>query len=225
MVAFARTLRTGNRASPRRSPLSRTTPGAERSRRRAHVDLRAAARCGADRGLGAGERPEERHLAVALRARDPEDLPLPDLQIDRAEALALQTGHGEHDLGVLGQRAPLRERDRQRPADHQGDERVLGDRRGLERPLPDAVAKHRDAIGDREHLGQAVADVEDADARPRLLEHEGVEALDVLRPERRGGLVEEQHLRPGQQGLGDLEELPLGERERAGERRDGDVEA
>ena len=190
--------------------------GAERSRRRAHVDLRAAARRRAGRGLGAGERSQERHLAVALRARDPEDLALPDLEIDRAEALALQTGHGEHHLGLLGQCAPLRERDRQRPADHQRDERVLGDRRGLERPLPDAVAQHGDAIGDREHLGQAVADVEDADARLRLLVHKVVEVLDGLGPERRRRLVEQQHLRPGQQCLGDLEELPVGERERAG---------
>ena len=43
-----------------------------------------------------------------------------------------------------------------------------------------------------------------------LLEHERVEALDVLRPERRRRLVEEQHLRPGEQRLDDLEELPLG---------------
>ena len=42
--------------------------------------------------------------------------------------------------------------------------------------------------------------------------------------ERGRRLVEEQHLRPRQQRLRDLEELPLGERERARGRRDGDVE-
>ena len=185
--------------------------GAERSRRRARVELRAVAGCAADRGLDAGERSQERHLAVALGARNPEDLPFPDLQIDRTEALTPQARHREHDVCLLGKRGSLRERHGERPADHERDKRVLRDRCRLERPLPDAVAEHREAVRDREHLGKAVADVDDADSCPHLLEHECVEALDVLRPERRGGLVEEQHLRPGQQGFRDLQELSLGQ--------------
>ena len=59
---------------------------------------------------------------------------------------------------------------------------------------------------------------------PALLEDERVEALDVLRPERRRRLVEEQDLRLGEQRLDDLEQLPLGERQRARGRRHRDVE-
>ena len=95
---------------------------------------------------------------------------------------------------------------------------------GVERSLADAVAEHGDAIGDPEHLRQAVADVDDADAGAALLEHERVQPLDVLRPERRRRLVEEQHLRPGEQRLDHLEELPVCERQRARRRRHRDVE-
>ena len=70
---------------------------------------------------------------------------------------------------------------------------------GFERPLADAVAKDGDPVGDAEHLGQSMADVDDADPGPALLEDERVEPLDVLRPERRRRLVEEEHLRPGEQ--------------------------
>lgn len=54
-----------------------------------------------------------------------------------------------------------------------------------------------------------MADVDDADARLHLLEHEGVEPLDVLRAERRRGLVQQERLRPRQQRFCDLEELSL----------------
>ena len=39
-----------------------------------------------------------------------------------------------------------------------------------------------------------MADVDDPDAGAAALEHEGVEALDVLQPEGRRRLVEEEHL-------------------------------
>ena len=48
---------------------------------------------------------------------------------------------------------------------------------GLERPLADAVAEDGDAVGDPEHLREAVADVDDADAGAALLEHELVQPL------------------------------------------------
>ena len=74
-------------------------------------------------------------------------------------------------------------------------------RGGLERPLADAVAKDRDPVGDAEHLRQPMADVDDADSCAALLEHQRVQPLDILRPERGRRLVEEQHLRPGEQAL------------------------
>ena len=83
-------------------------------------------------------------------------------------------------------------------------------------PWQIAVAQDRDSVGDAQDLRQPVAHVHDPDARTAPLDDEGVEALDVLQPERRRRLVEEQHLRLGEQRLDDLEELPLRERERSG---------
>ena len=60
------------------------------------------------RALDAGQRTEELHLPVALGARDPEDLALRDLEVDRPEPLALQARDGEEHLPVrlAGRAAP-----------------------------------------------------------------------------------------------------------------------
>jgi hypothetical protein len=128
----------------------------------------------------------------------PEDLAFPQDEVDRAEALAAQPRHAEHDLGLVRQRGPTGERHLERPSDHQGDEPLLGDRRRVECSLGDAVTEHRDTVGDGEHFGKTMAHVHDADALPRLLEHERVELLHLVRPERGRRLVEEQHLRTRQ---------------------------
>ena len=197
---------------------------AERPERRPRVELVAVAGRPARGALDAGERAEELHLPVALRARDPEDLAPRDVEVDRPEPLAAQARDGEEHLALLLAVVPLRKRELQRPPDHESDEALLRHPGGLERPLADAVAEHGDPIGDAEHLRQPVADVDDADAGPAPLGTERVQPVDVLRPERRRRLVEEQHLRLGEQGLDDLEELPLGERQRPRGRRRRDVE-
>jgi hypothetical protein len=56
-----------------------------------------------------------------------------------------------------------------------------------------------------------VADVHDADAGSAPLEHELVQLCDFLRAERRRRLVEEEHLRPRQQGFDHFQELSLRE--------------
>ena len=119
---------------------------------------------------------------------------------------------------------PLRKRELERPPDHERDEAFLRHGGGLERSLADAVAKDGDPIGDAEHLRQPVADVDDADPCAALLEHQLMEPLDVVGPERGRRLIEEQDLRPGEQRLDDLEELSLGERQRPRRRRHRDVE-
>ena len=108
----------------------------------------------------------------------------------------------------------LRKGKLERPADHQHDEALFRHPGGVEGPLGDAVAEDANAVGDAEHLRQPVADVDDADPGPAALEDKCVEALDVLRSERRRRLVQEEDLRVGEQRLDDLEELPLGERQR-----------
>ena len=64
-----------------------------------------------------------------------------------------------------------------------------------------------------------MTDVDDADPCAALLEHERVQALHLLRPERRRRLVQEQDLRPGEQCLDHLEELPFRQRQRGDRRR------
>ena len=59
----------------------------------------------------------------------------------------------------------VRERLLQRAPDHERHEALLGHVDGVVGALPDAVAQHRHAVRDAEHLGEAVADVDDADAR------------------------------------------------------------
>ena len=88
----------------------------------------------------------------------------------------------------------------------------------------DAVAQHGDPVGDVEHFRQPVAHIDDADPLAALLEHELMEPRDVRRAERRRRLVEQQHARIGKQRLDDLEQLPLGERERRRRRIHRDVE-
>ena len=226
IVALARTLRTGKSDSDARSPLSSTTPARsgpsgelESSSLPSHV---ARAR----RPLRTGERPEELHLPVALRAGDSDDLAARHLEVDRPEPVAPQSRDREQHLALRLALVSLRERELERTPDHERDEALLRHRGGLERPLAHAVAENADPVGDAEDLGQAVADVDDPDAGAAPLVNERVQTVDVLRPEGRRRLVEEQHLRLGEQRLDDLEELPLRQRERPGRRgrRDAEVE-
>ena len=102
----------------------------------------------------------------------------------------------------------------ERTPDHERDEALLRHRGRLERPLAHAVPENADPIGDAEDLGQSVADVDDPDAGAAPFVNERVQMIDVLGAEGRRRLVEEQHLRLGEQRLDDLEELSLRERER-----------
>src|SRR6185503_855529 len=74
--------------------------GPKRLERRPGLERTTAADRAPGRVLGAGERPEELHLTVALRARDADDLALRDVQVDRPEPVAGQAGDGEDDLGL-----------------------------------------------------------------------------------------------------------------------------
>ena len=190
--------------------------GTQRPERRPRVEPGAVADGAAGRALGTGKAAQELHLPVALGTGDSDDLALGDLQVDRAESLSSQARHGQEHLSVGPGGLALGKRELKRPPDHEGDQALLGHGRALERPLTDAVAEDRDAVGDAEHLRQAMADVDDADPCPALLEHERVEAFHVIRSEGRRRLVEQEHLRLRKQSLDDLEQLPLRKRQRAG---------
>ena len=198
--------------------------GAERAERRARVELVAVARRFPGRPLDPRQGAEELRLAVPLRTGDTEDLALADDEVDGAEALATEPGDVEEHLPAVSVRVALGEGERERPPDHERHDGLLRHARRVVGALADAVAEHRDAVGDTEHLGEPVADVDDPDAGPAPLQDERVELGDLLRPQRRGRLVEEQDLRFGEQGLDDLEELAFRERQRPDHRGRRDIE-
>ncbi len=199
-------------------------PRAERPDRRARVELLAVAGRRPRGSLRTCERPEELHLAVALRARDSDDLAARHLEVDRPEPVAPKARDREEHLAPRLTLVSLRKRELERTPDHERDEALLRHRGRLERPLAHAVAENADPVGDAEDLGQPVADVDDPDAGAAPLVNQRVETVDVLRPEGRRRLVEEQHLRLGEQCLDDLEELSLRERQRPRGRGRRDVE-
>ena len=115
---------------------------------------------------------------------------------------ARRLGHAEPEIDVA--------------ADHQPDHAVarhLGDRQRRHQP---AVAQHRHAIGERHDFLEPVRDVDAADAvgAQGADQREQPRRLDV--GERRGRLVEQQHLGARAEGAGDLDQLLLGHPQRAG---------
>ena len=118
------------------------------------------------------------HLPLPSAPAMPEDLALRDSEVDRAEALASQARDGQEHLAVR-----LRAQCRSGNASWSGRPIISATRLssdmpgGLERALADAVAQDGDPVGDAEHLRQSMADVDDADPCPALLEHERVEPL------------------------------------------------
>ncbi len=112
-----------------------------------------------------------------------------------------------------------------RAADHVADEAVLGDFGDrLRRDVP-AVAQHGHAVGDAEDLVEPVGDVEHGD--PALLQRAGdrQQPVDLVRRQRRGRLVHDQHLDVERQRAGDLDGLLLGERQAGGGAADVEVDA
>ena len=69
-----------------------------------------------------------------------------------------------------------------------------------------------------------MADIDDRRALGRERADDGAELPDAVEVERRGRLVEQQHLRVADQRLDDFEELPLGRRQLADERVGRDAE-
>ena len=165
IVAFARTLRTGKSDSPARSPLSSTTP----------------ARSGPSGEWRSSSWPSQAALpsarSIPASARRNCSWPLPSAPaMPRISPLAT-SGRSARSARRAGPRrrarprAPPRRRAAPGNASSSGRPIISATRLssviagGVERPLADAVAKDGDAVGDAEHLRQAVADVDDADSR------------------------------------------------------------
>ena len=88
-----------------------------------------------------------------------------------------------------------------------------------------AVAQHADAVGEIVNLAHAVADVDDGQPVVAQLSDQREQFLGLARRERGGRLVHHQDARAGMQGARDLDQLPLGHRQRTNEgaRRKGDA--
>ena len=151
---------------------------------------------------GADEAREAQHLAAPQLERDVLEHALAGQARDLQQRLARPVvGAGEE----LGHVAP----------DHVLDREARRDLRPRPRRDPAAVAQHRHAVGDLEHLVQAVADEQDRHAARRELPHLLEELCDLVRGERRRGLVHDQHAHVERDGLGDLDGLLRGHRQRA----------
>ena len=133
-------------------------------------------------------------LAVALGAGETEDLAAMKIEVHLTEHRACQPSNGQRDVSLASRPTLLgRKLSLDRPPNHERDQvllrEVLG---GFVRALPHAVAQHGNALGERENLGQAMADVNDGATITHDLPHDTVENLDVVDVERSGGLVEQQ---------------------------------
>ena len=110
-------------------------------------------------------------------------------------------------------------------ADHRVGEPSLGPAGEAGGDHLPAVPEHGDEVAEREHLGETVRDVEEGDALRLHAGDRREELGGFALAERRSRLVEDEDLGVRRERLGDLDHLPLGEREVADERRRRDVEA
>ena len=167
-----------------------------------------------DTGVDPEEREEEIALPLALEPGETQDLALVDDQGDVAQAIApIEAAHlQQRFLDVR----PLRPRGKglaQCSPDHHAHDLVIAGLRHLHGANIDAVAEDRGPVAEIAHLVHAVRDEDDGDALGAEAAHDGEDLLDLALVERRRRLVEDQHLRLPAHGLGDLDQLAVGEGE------------
>jgi hypothetical protein len=110
-------------------------------------------------------------------------------------------------------------------SDHHPRELRLVDIRRRDGADPLAVPQDGDPVGDLEHFGQPVRDVDDGDARLGEVADDLEQAMRLSVGERRRRLVEQEDVNVGRQGLRDLDELSLSHPERTDEPAGIDVVA
>ena len=169
----------------------------------------------------AGEHPGQLGHTGADAAGDGDDLARAHGQRDAVEAPGAQAAGDEARLPAgdsPGRGADLLDL----PAEHRRDDLL---RREVERRalLDDrAVAQHGDVVGHLEHLVEVVGDEQHGHAGGAQLGDHPEQRLDLVAAERGGRLVHHDHPRVEADGAGDLQQLQLGDRQRA--RRAADVE-
>jgi hypothetical protein len=161
----------------------------------------------------ARKRVEQLLLSVARDARDAHDLARAHFQVDVVQVHA-ELVHARQAERLRAQhrgaRAGFAVRQRRRlGADHQARERSVGLLARVAHARHAARTHHRAGGAQGPDLVQLVADVEDAAALAGELAQHHEELFHRLGREHRGGLVQDQQLRVGQQRADDLHALHL----------------
>ncbi len=152
---------------------------------------------------------------MALQAADAQHLALAQRKADAAEPAAageigdLQrdpVGRGGDALGI----EPV-----EVAADHLGDDLLVGDGVRLMGGHGASIPEDGESVGNRPDLGHAMGDEDDQPAFSRQLARELKQPVCLAGGERGCRLVEDQDARVLGQPLGDLDDLPFGEREAA----------
>lgn len=153
---------------------------------------------------------EELGPTRADQAREAQDLTAVHVESDvvRPPRHAHVSHAPEH--GVVARGVLLGEHVRHLAAHHQVRQAVLRGVRHVDGVDDVAVAQHRDAIRDRQHLLELVADVEDGDAAVMEVADEGEQPFDLGGRQAGGGLVHDQQAGVARERLGDLQQLLLG---------------
>ena len=167
--------------------------------------------------VGAEDRPHELRATAPDQAGEPDDLAGTNVERgvdDRGRAR--EAAHREDNRRVVGRKGLVGERQLHRPPEHGVDERVGCLVGGRGSPHEPAVSQDGHVIGECEHLGEEVRDVDDR--RPPVAEAAG--SLEQTRAlvggERRRGLVHHDQPRiPGDRAH-DLGLLLVGDPKRAG---------
>ncbi len=156
---------------------------------------------------GAEDGPCQLRAPGADQPEEPHDLAGPERQVHVVEAGSAEALEREQlaDRRALASRVDLA----QGPPDHHADELLLTDRGGLHGAHALAILEDRDAVGDAQHLVEAVGHVDDGPAVLAEGPQDGEEALQLLVGQDGRRLVEDDHAGRASQGLGDLHHLPL----------------
>ena len=161
------------------------------------------------RRQGPGQGKAERGAARAHQPGQAHDLTLPNGERHVAEeARGGEPAHLQERRARRGRAG--RELVGQIAADHGADERGPVEGRGLPLGHLAAVAQHGHAVGEGEHLLEAVGDVEDGEALLAQAAQHGEQPLRLVAGQGRGGLVQDQHPRALEQRARDLDHLLLG---------------
>ena len=168
-------------------------PVAHRGRRVADTDRPARHRDPAVTALQPGEGAQELALALALDARQSDDLALVGHELGVPESIAAESLHSQY-LGpeVFGTQLG-REPGLESSPDDRVDDVVLGQVVGVVGQDQPSVSQHGDPISNRLHLVDAVRDVHDRAIAAADLGDQAEELLDAGRYEVLGRLVEHEH--------------------------------